>query len=296
MNDATRPAPEAAARGELPPAPAVSLVVVCRNRLAHLQQTLAQMLAQSDAEVIVVDYGCSQGTQDWLHRHHPAVRTVRVADDPGFSLSRARNLGAAAARGRLLLFVDADVHLQFDLAAWGVAHAQAGSFYTLDHRRDPSLCGTVLLAGEDFRRAGGYDEVFRSWGWEDADLYFRLQQLGLRRRYLPERLARSIPHDDRLRQIGGRQRSKRTAMLVGRLSTQAKRDYWRANGRTMPQARRTELMQRLWQAAELVASGEREEVELRIQLRQERGAGHAGELLLRYRILARHLAPAAAGA
>ena len=43
--------------------------------------------------MIVVDYGCPDGTEAWVKQNFPEVKVVKVEDDPGFSISRARNLG-----------------------------------------------------------------------------------------------------------------------------------------------------------------------------------------------------------
>ena len=62
----------------------LSLITTCKNRLPHLKQTLPLMLQQPRAEVIVVDYGCEQGTSAWVKEHYPAAKLVQVNDDPIF--------------------------------------------------------------------------------------------------------------------------------------------------------------------------------------------------------------------
>ena len=92
--------------------PKFSLIVTCKGRLMHLRQTLPLFCALSDTEVIVVDYGCPDRSGDWVAAHHPAVKVVRIDDDPGFNPSRARNIAARDCQSDYLLFVDADIKVR----------------------------------------------------------------------------------------------------------------------------------------------------------------------------------------
>ena len=88
---------------------AISVVVSARDAEATIGATIAGVLAQLDAppyEVIVVDNGSNDTTPDIIQRHTPAVRMIRRTrgDGPGI----ARNEGAAAARGSIIAFTDAD--------------------------------------------------------------------------------------------------------------------------------------------------------------------------------------------
>ena len=89
----------------------IALITTCKGRLHHLRETLPLMASQGADEIVVVDYGCPDGAGDWVEREFPGVRVVRVDDDPGFCLPRARNAGARASSARWLAFVDADVKL-----------------------------------------------------------------------------------------------------------------------------------------------------------------------------------------
>jgi len=99
--------------------PSVSVIVPVRNDAARLAICLAGLRASTlaDHEVIVVDDASTDCS-------------ARVAEEMGAAVARlpersgpaaARNRGAALARGRYLLFVDADVRVHADTLARAVA-------------------------------------------------------------------------------------------------------------------------------------------------------------------------------
>ena len=84
-----------------------TVVVPCKGRLMHLQQTVPLFLEQeapadSEIEVLVVDYGCPEDTLDWVQSvAHERLNCVRVLDRTHtFNLSRARNCGNRLADGK----------------------------------------------------------------------------------------------------------------------------------------------------------------------------------------------------
>jgi glycosyltransferase involved in cell wall biosynthesis len=83
----------------------LSVVVPTRDKAASLALTLPLLVAQArDDEVVVVDDGSADGTAEVLAGYD--VTVVRL---DGRGRSAARNAGAAAARGDVLVFVDDDV-------------------------------------------------------------------------------------------------------------------------------------------------------------------------------------------
>lgn len=180
----------------------MTLITTCKNRLAHLKETLPLMMTQSFSEVIVVDYGCEQGTSNWVAEAAPGAKVVRVTDDPRFSPSRARNIGAANAASELLCFIDADVRLNIDIGKWAQENVKPHCFYVSGQPKVAELYGFLICSRSMFDQAGGYDEAYRGWGGEDGDLLERLEMAGHTRSPLPEDALSAIVHGDELRQIG----------------------------------------------------------------------------------------------
>ena len=101
----TEPVPNSA---DLRP-PVVSIVIPARDSAPTLAATLRSIAALETAvalEVLVVDDGSTDQTASLA-----AAAGARVIPCDGRGVADARNTGARAARGRLLLFVDSDVVL-----------------------------------------------------------------------------------------------------------------------------------------------------------------------------------------
>lgn len=173
--------------------PNISIVTVCKNRLHHLKVTLPEMCKQSHSEVIVVDYGCEQGTSAWVNKNHPTVKVLQVKNTTLFNLSHARNIGAAKANGRFILFIDADIILKDDLGMWIQNNAVTNEYYA---RKESDIYGTVILEKSNYLKINGYDEAFIGWGGEDNDLYYRLNMIGLKENIYPSNYTEGIEHGD----------------------------------------------------------------------------------------------------
>ena len=223
----------------------LSLITTCKNRLPHLKQTLPLMLRQPRAEVIVVDYGCEQGTAAWVKENHPAAKLVEVNDDPEFCLARARNMGAKEASHDLLCFIDADVLLHVDLVEWLELNHKPNGYYLYANRTDSELFGFLIVARKQFFRISGYDEAFRGWGGEDMDLYDRLSRAGLAWVSVPTESISSISHGDDLRQLdkdANGNGSRRESMAIQELYMAIKRDSWQLTRREIELEKRKELL------------------------------------------------------
>ena len=170
--------------------PSFSIITTCKGRLDHLKQTLPRMLAQ-DAEVIVVDYSCPEGTAEFVEREYPRAKVVRVEGEKGFSNWKARNRGAQAASGDVLVFCDADTILVEDgvqKLAQALPPKTFGYFKRGATERfnkaglrlgSNQLRGFHAIPARAFRRLGGYDEVLLGWGaGGDTDLEERLDARG----------------------------------------------------------------------------------------------------------------------
>lgn len=173
----------------------ITFVTTCRGRLNQLRKSLPSFVRQPDAAVVVVDYGCPDGSGDWVEANFPTVEVVRSPESQRFEAARARNLGAARARTPWICFIDADMEAANDFSARVKPLLKPGRFYHPGFRHLATF-GTCICAAKDFVRIGGYDEVIQGWGNEDQDFYARLLLSGVGYSTFPNDTIKANDHAD----------------------------------------------------------------------------------------------------
>jgi glycosyltransferase involved in cell wall biosynthesis len=183
-------------------------------------------------EIVVVDDGCTDGTGDWLRQEcdrsekagsGPSLRLVTPGGNVG--RARARNLGVAEARGAWIVFLDDDIvappgllaaHLELLMrhpgdgtigpAVTAPELVDAPHLHYLDTRGVARLAAgpaparyfvtqNAAVPRAAFLSVGGFDEAFRSYGFEDMEIAFRLEdQAGVRFHCLPAPVPFHVHH------------------------------------------------------------------------------------------------------
>jgi glycosyltransferase involved in cell wall biosynthesis len=186
----------------------LSVIVPVYNDNVHLDRCLEHIRRSvfRDYECIVVDDASTEDTAPVATRHGATL--LRLATNGG--PARARNRGVEAARGEIVLFIDADVCVHPDTLGRVVAHFAAHSdtdavmgsyddapfdhgyisqyknlFHHYIHQRSRSDAWTFWAGCGAIRRsvflaAGGFDESYARPCIEDIELGFRLRQAGRR--------------------------------------------------------------------------------------------------------------------
>ncbi len=146
--DLARPGAPAAAA--VPGRRLVSVVIPNRNGAAVLAECLRAAFASDHPrfEVVVVDDCSDDGSVEIIERF--PCKLVRLREHGG--VSKARNAGAAAASGELLVFIDSDCLLRPD--SLSIADAAYGD------RRDLVLGGTYTPRPYDRDFFSGFQSVF----------------------------------------------------------------------------------------------------------------------------------------
>jgi GT2 family glycosyltransferase len=90
---------------------------VAHDSLAHLRSTLPALMSElgPEDEVIIVDSGSSDGLEHELARVAPGARLIVAGSNVGFAAGA--NLGAAAAKGELVVLLNPDARVQPGWAA-----------------------------------------------------------------------------------------------------------------------------------------------------------------------------------
>ena len=132
--------------------PLVSVVIPTWNRLELVRQAIASVVAQTYQkwELIVADDGSTDGTVEELRKVDDPRIAVLVSEHIG-DLGRLRDLGARAAKGEWLAFLDSDdlwLPDKLELQLEALRKSGAGWCYTLYDLMDPEGSWMPLRAGE----------------------------------------------------------------------------------------------------------------------------------------------------
>jgi glycosyltransferase involved in cell wall biosynthesis len=193
-------------------APALSVVLVCKNPGPRLAAALDSVWAQLHAapEVIVIDGGSTDGTRAWLEAR--AGRLATLVSEPDAGIYDAMNKGVARARGEWVLFLGADDRLVGDMVLsealnWmkkteaGVAAGEAayddGRIYKLNSRVNPVARNFVHHQSAFYRRTlfeenGSFDTTLTVMA--DYEFNVRLWKNRVRFKPIPLRIAACGTH------------------------------------------------------------------------------------------------------
>ena len=92
----------------------ISVVVCTRNRVESLRRcvrALVSIVTDYEWELVVVDNGSNDGTENFLVSLPAQFRNVAVAFEPKRGLSAARNKGVSQANGDIVAFTDDDCYV-----------------------------------------------------------------------------------------------------------------------------------------------------------------------------------------
>jgi glycosyltransferase involved in cell wall biosynthesis len=198
------------------PAVRISVVIPTFNRVADLKRTLAALESERSAlpfgvEIVVVDDGSLDGTGPYLAEWTGRTPGTKVLSQANAGPARARNRGAAAATGELVLFLGDDTIPEPGfLSVHERAHRLGGpgplavlGYTTWDEERmrvtpflthlnengtqfgysiipDPDdvpfnffYTSNVSVPRGSFLVLGGFDEEFPYAAWEDVEFAYR---------------------------------------------------------------------------------------------------------------------------
>jgi succinoglycan biosynthesis protein ExoA len=91
--------------------PLVSIVLPCRNEQGYIQDCLESILKQElpegGLEILIADGMSTDGTREYLQQASVAHPQIRVLDNPGRIVSTGLNTAIRAARGEIIVRMDA---------------------------------------------------------------------------------------------------------------------------------------------------------------------------------------------
>ncbi len=180
----------------------ISVINASKNRTENLRKSLTSWLSHKEiSEIILVDWDSdiplSESIKDFLDDDR--IKVVRVENQPRWLLSKAFNLAASFVTNDKILKLDADIVLKDDF--FSKHRLEEKCFYRGNHllarnANESHLNGVLFLKTIDFYNAGGYNEIIKSYGYEDSDLYKRLRNTGKKDYDFDINTIFHIDHDD----------------------------------------------------------------------------------------------------
>ena len=145
----------------------VSVVIPCYNQARFLGEAIRSVLCQgyTDLEIIVVDDGSEDGTEEVASGYAKEDPRVRLIRQENRGLAAARNRGLAEAGGEYVVFLDSDDRLVSEALEVGVRELEAhpGCAFVSGICRKITADGSIVPGWEQFRvRDDPYLELLRS--------------------------------------------------------------------------------------------------------------------------------------
>jgi glycosyltransferase involved in cell wall biosynthesis len=131
-----------------PMAPAISIIIPCRNEAAHIDACLGSILAQEpladgrDFEIVVADGMSDDGTREKLQALSKRDPRVRMIDNPGRIVPCGLNAAIRAARGEIIIRMDAHADYAPDFIRQCVA--------VLEETRADNVGGATVARGKGY--------------------------------------------------------------------------------------------------------------------------------------------------
>ena len=134
-----------------------------------------------DSPIIVVDWSSKVALLP-----DSRMILIRIEGESYFSQAKAFNLAASfVSENQVILKLDVDYRFQTN--SMTRVSPNLGEFVTGKHNdiirpEDTYLNGLLIVRKSDFESVNGYNERLTCYGYDDDDLYVRLQSSGLKRR------------------------------------------------------------------------------------------------------------------
>ena len=172
----------------------ISFCITCMNRLHHIQETLPKNIQDNylpnEVEFVLLDYNSSDGLEEWVktsmseHIKSGILTYYKTLDATNYLRSHSRNVSFRLAQGHVVCNLDADNFLGKGFAIEMIKEFEQKQhiFYTSDLSSKDAY-GRVCLLKTDFLAIRGYNEALVGYGYEDDDLFIRLEKHGLKHLY-----------------------------------------------------------------------------------------------------------------
>jgi GT2 family glycosyltransferase len=169
----------------------IAFCITCMNRLNHLQQTLEKNIQDNyligQVEFILLDYNSKDGLEEWVYNNmmkyidEGILIYYKNTEPEHYLRSHSRNMAFRLANAAILCNLDADNFLGKGFADSMLREFSKCKdiFYTNNYSIRDTF-GKFCVRHEDFDSINGYNEALQGYGYEDADIFNRLRNNGLK--------------------------------------------------------------------------------------------------------------------
>ncbi|WP_112478444.1 glycosyltransferase [Vibrio variabilis] len=172
--------------------PGISIVSCCMNRNENLLKALKTWVKLPVDEIVIVDWSSKHPVCDTIKEINDArIKILRVEDESKWVLTYGFNVGLRFASYSKVFKFDADIEVSEDFLERNSINSQQFVRGYWKSALDQGLDSQVFVNGsfgaykQHLKDIGYYNELIRTYGWDDSDLYERLaSNCGLSTTYL----------------------------------------------------------------------------------------------------------------
>ncbi len=157
-------------------------------------------------EYVVVNYNSQDELDEWIKDHlknylsDGILKYYKTTEPKAFYMSHAKNVAAKLATGDVICNIDADNFTGYGFARYVSSEFAKNKnlFLAVNQNTAPGDCfGRICMWKNDFTIVKGYDESMKGYGFEDIDLWNRLELLGNEPKFIENgEFLQAISHHD----------------------------------------------------------------------------------------------------
>ena len=180
----------------------VSIFTSCMNREKFLEEALESWVDIKEVnEIIIVDWSSDKSLVPLVNKFQSEkIFLAIVTGQDKFMLSCAYNLAARLTTKTKIFKVDCDIKISnnfFEKHILSPGTFFSGNWEKARNDNEMHLNGNVFLYREDYFKINGFNEYLRTYGWDDSDLYLRLQSVGLEKKDIDINTLVHMQHESR---------------------------------------------------------------------------------------------------
>ena len=181
----------------------IAIVSICKNRTRNLIPALLTWIELKEISSInIFDFGSDLPVHSFLDSYgllsDKRIHIFRSESKEEFHRTKYWNIALFHTKESKLLKLDTDYKIHPQFLGWHPLSADrlfyTGNWKTARSKNESYLHGLVYMKKDDFVAVNGYNERLTGYGWEDDDIYHRMQSIGRLRVDVSYDHAYHVPH------------------------------------------------------------------------------------------------------